>query len=81
MGMMNDEIKDICSRQGWQRIETRPVLPVAPQNSHETEHVPRANTIQVSGHGQDNDLLTRFLKLTPHEFSGTPPDCGVAENW
>ncbi|KAI3904265.1 hypothetical protein MKW92_046458 [Papaver armeniacum] len=81
MGVMNDEIRDICSRQGWQRIETRPVLPVAPQNSHETEHVPRANIIQGGGHGQDNDLLTRFLKLTPQEFSGTPPDCDVAENW
>ncbi|XP_026459422.1 uncharacterized protein LOC113360090 [Papaver somniferum] len=81
IGEMNDEIRTICSRQGWQGIETHPVLPVAPQNPHETEHVPHANTLQVSGHGHDNDLLTRFLKLTPHEFSGTPPDCDIVENW
>lgn len=57
------------------------MLPVAlryPRELHQTSH---SNIVQGSGHDQDNDLLTRYLKLAPYEFSGTPADPDIAENW
>lgn len=74
MGEFNAEIRDICERHGWHGVETRTDPPVAPV-AHQS------NVVQNSGHDHDNDLLTRFLKLAPNEFSGVAQDPDVAENW
>ncbi|KAI3906954.1 hypothetical protein MKW92_017382, partial [Papaver armeniacum] len=75
---MNAEVRDIYARQGLHRSETSLVPPVI---SHNPQQVPQGNIVQGSSHDHNNDLLTRFLKLAPHEFSGTPPDPDIAENW
>ncbi|KAI3892075.1 hypothetical protein MKX03_030909, partial [Papaver bracteatum] len=40
-----------------------------------------ASSTEQCSNNHDNDLLTRYLKLAPTEFSGTAPDPYVAENW
>ncbi|KAI3920045.1 hypothetical protein MKW98_001301, partial [Papaver atlanticum] len=55
--------------------------PVASQNPCEPYHIPHGSTAKGNCHDKDNDLLTRFLKLAQHEFSGTSPDLDSAENW
>ncbi|KAI3868915.1 hypothetical protein MKX03_007157 [Papaver bracteatum] len=74
MGEFNAKIRDICTRQGWNGVETPPVTPVAPV-SHQS------NVVQGSGRDHDNNLLTRFSKLSPNEFSGITSDPDVAEDW
>ncbi|KAI3852495.1 hypothetical protein MKX03_011966 [Papaver bracteatum] len=78
MGEMNAEVRVIFARQGLPRSETSLVPPVM---FHNPQQVSQGNNVQGCSHDQNNDLLTRFLKLAPHEFSGTPPDPDIAENW
>ncbi|XP_026415647.1 uncharacterized protein LOC113311020 isoform X2 [Papaver somniferum] len=75
------EARDIFTRKGWRRVAAPPVPPVAPQNTSEPQNIPHGSTSKSNAHDHDNDLLTRFLKLAPHEFSGTSPDPETAENW